>query len=184
MFPQSHASMLVFTYLLFAYICITVGDPIIMRRRVLDTINQFNPTTFVCLSLAKTWISIRKCCSQDLHLYQEMLQSRPGSLSGNVVAKTWISIRKCVVAKTWISIRKCCSQDLDFYQEMLQPRPASLSGNVVAKTCISFRKCCSHDLHLYQEMLQPRPASLSGNVVAKTWIRKCCSLFFVFNDLR
>jgi len=44
-----------FSYL-FVYICIVVGDPMIMEE-VWYSINRFKPATFVCPSQARSWIS-------------------------------------------------------------------------------------------------------------------------------
>jgi hypothetical protein len=44
------------------YISIVVADPIIMKGRLgSHYINQFKPVTFLCLSQARTWISIGIC---------------------------------------------------------------------------------------------------------------------------
>jgi hypothetical protein len=50
-----------FFFILFVYICVVIGDPII-RDEVWNSIHQFNPVTFMCLSQARTLISTDIIC--------------------------------------------------------------------------------------------------------------------------
>ena len=50
-----------FFFILFVYICVVIGDPIITDE-VWNPIHQFNPVTFMCLSQARTLISTDIIC--------------------------------------------------------------------------------------------------------------------------
>jgi hypothetical protein len=90
----------------FAYICIDVGDPVIMMVGC-DPLSQFNPSTFVYMSQTRTWISnfiyrglfvVSEFRSNSgggilIYLKNDISIIRKSELENNLDETIWVEIR-------------------------------------------------------------------------------------------